>query len=528
MLAAALSLAALGLHVVFWQHAGGFWRDEVNTLNLGERGSLSQMADDSFPVLMPCLVRAWSGLGLGGSDAKLRLLGVLIGLGLLGAIWLPVWLARRSPPLLSLVLVGLNGTVIVYGDSLRAFGLGSLLIALSLAALCGFLRQPGLKQTIWLGVAALLSVQALYPNTLLLAALWLGAWVTCWQRRAGPAALKLLAAGLPAALSLLPYWSKVGALLVTAHNSGVGTLRTVFRPGLAWASLDAGVGWSPFMYVWLLGAVVVIGLSIAAACGRGWLAKAWLEPREWRLFAAVTLLAGAAGFSAFLWFARLRTEPWYFLPLLVQAALCLELGWPQLEGRVRAGWLAVVVVLAALAFPAAQRAVHRRFTNVDLVAERLRREASPRDFVVVIPWNRGISFARYFHDLTRWTTVPPLAEHRTHRYDLVQRQTQTPAALRPLFEAITDTLALGGRVWIVGQIDVPPAGWPLPADLPPPPLKYTGWSAGPYIRNWTAQVTQFLSNHSRRFVPVAVATDEVINENERLELFVAERWRKPD
>ena len=526
VLAVVLTVVVAGLHVVFLEHAGGFWRDEVNTLNLAERASVSEMANDSFPVLLPCLVRAWSGLGLGDSDTRLRLLGVFIGLGLLAALWVAAWVGRGAPPVLSLVLVGLNGTVLVYGDSLRAFGLGSLLVALTAAALCWFLRCPGRKQTVWLGMAALLSVQALYTNVVLLGALWLGGGVICWQRRSGPAAARLLAAGLPAALSLLPYWSKVLPMLQATPESGVGTLRTVFRPGLAFASLSTAAG-SPFpqfIYAWALASLAVVGLGVAAARSRGDAANASPEVHERRLLAAVTLLASGAGFIAFLWFARLRTEPWYFLPLLVLAAVCFELSRQQFRGWARAVWLGVIAAAAVLAVPAAQRAVQWRFTNADLVAERLRHEAAPEDFVIVTPWNRGISFERYFHNLTRWNTVPPLADHRTHRYDLVQRQTQTPDALRPLFESITNTLASGRRVWVVGQLELPARGLALPAELPPPPLKSTGWSTGPYNRNWREQVAQFLSNHSRRFEPVAIEDGQAINENERLELFVTEGW----
>jgi hypothetical protein len=64
----------------------------------------------------------------------------------------------------------------------------------------------------------------------------------------------------------------------------------------------------------------------------------------------------------------------------------------------------------------------------------------------------------------------------------------------------------------------------VPGELPPPPLKHTGWSTGPYMRNWSHQVAQFLCNHSRRFAALALEGELAINENERLELFVAEGW----
>src|SRR6266481_3598950 len=157
-----LSLAAVWVHVAFLIHAGGFWRDEVNTINVAGRHSLGDMANDSFPVLMPLVLRGWLACGLGGSDIALRCLGVLLGLGMLAALWLTAWTGKRSPPVLSLALFGLNSTAVIYGDSLRAFGLGSLLAVLMVAAMWAFLLKPSWKRTAFLAATAILSVQALF------------------------------------------------------------------------------------------------------------------------------------------------------------------------------------------------------------------------------------------------------------------------------------------------------------------------------------------------------------------------------
>ncbi len=119
-------MAVVWLHFFFLLHAGGLWRDEVNLINLSGRHSLAEMSKDSFPVLMPLLVSGWTAIGLGQTDLSLRLLGALIGLALPAALWLAAWKIRRAPPLLGLVLLALNSTVIMFGDSLRAFGLGSV------------------------------------------------------------------------------------------------------------------------------------------------------------------------------------------------------------------------------------------------------------------------------------------------------------------------------------------------------------------------------------------------------------------
>src|SRR5277367_3222499 len=138
----AISGMIVWLHIYFLMHAGGFWRDEVNLLNLSARNSLNEMSKDSFPVLMPLLVRIWSTIGFGHSEMGLRLFGTLIGLGLPAALWFAAWKIKRSPPLLGLSLLALNSTLIVFGDSMRAYGLGSLLIVLTTAAAWLFLEKP--------------------------------------------------------------------------------------------------------------------------------------------------------------------------------------------------------------------------------------------------------------------------------------------------------------------------------------------------------------------------------------------------
>src|SRR5260370_40331592 len=93
-------------------------------------------------MLMSVVVRGGVARGWGGSDQSLRWLGALVGLGLLSAIWGTAWTARRSPPALSLALFGLNSTVIVFADSLRPLGAGTLLVVLLIAAMCGCFREP--------------------------------------------------------------------------------------------------------------------------------------------------------------------------------------------------------------------------------------------------------------------------------------------------------------------------------------------------------------------------------------------------
>lgn len=533
VLALLITLAATWFHLAFLGRAGALWRDEANTLNVAGRHSLRDMSHDSFPILMPLIVRGWLAVGLGGTDTSLRALGTFIGLGLLAVLWLTAWTGKRSPPTLGLALFALNTTVIIYGDSLRAFGVGSLLVVLLFAAMCAFLQKASWSRTGLLAATAVLSVQALFQNAIFVASICIGGWVVCWRRRLVPLAAKILLVALLAGASLLPYWSNIVPLAKSSPTSGISTLRTEFRPAIAFNSLGSALGFPLSQYVWVWG---FFALALTALAGQAWHSGSTAfnnDPRDVgtiqvRLLAAATLLTGLGGFALFLWWAALRTQPWYFLPLIALAAACFEAGMPSFRRHLNAAFLALVTLTALLAIPYGWRGVHWRFTNVDSVTRRLEAQAATEDFVLITPWNRGISFARYFQTKTPWETVPPLEDHSAHRYDLLQRQTQTSQVMRPVLERIAATLQAGHRVWVVGTMDIPARGAPVPPDLDPPPREYTGWSAGPYVRQWTSQAAQFLANHSLRFVEVPLDDAQTINPNETLGLWVADGWESSE
>jgi hypothetical protein len=599
ILALTISLAVVWLHFFFLWHAGGFWRDEVNLINLSGRHSLTEMSKDSFPVLMPLLVSGWTAIGLGQNDLSLRLLGTLIGLALPAALWLAAWKIRRAPPLLGLVLLTLNSTVIMFGDSLRAFGLGSVLILLTTAATGWFLKNPTWRRAGCLATLAILSVQSLYQNAVFIAAICFGAWAVCARQKKRRGAVKILVVGAVAAASLLPYWARIVSMPASA-----AALRTGFDPMYVFINFDNAAGFPMLQYTWvwefLALAVVVCGfvslfarkrhggfagngspedapmfgkttslMALFAVTGFFWFAASpatrwcffplmavaimWCDFRAERrsptrredcgefqragsktgapadndmaLFAGATLLAAFVGFAGFLWYAALVSEPWYFLPLLALTAAAFELGLPLASRHFRAAIFGFAAMTIVLAIPAAQGDLNQRFTNVDLVAQRLTKEAGPDDFIIVTPWYCGITFDRYYKGPASWNTLPPLTDHSTHRYDLVRGKMETRGAIQPVLDQMAATLQAGHSVWVVGRITIPAPGKPLPPDLPPPPLKYSNWSDQPYNRNWVAQAAGFLSNHSRQFQQVYYSTNLNVSFTENLPLQMAEGWQ---
>jgi hypothetical protein len=243
-LAAFITAAVIALHFFFWRQAGALWRDEINTVNLAQSDSLAAMTRDSFPVLMPLLVKIWSHFSV--ADISLRFLGLLMGL-LIPAAYLAVARVTRRPPLISLTLFGLSPVMICYGDSLRAYGIGSALIVFAVWAVWWFLKSPDWKRALILALVATLSVQALYQNALLFFSVCLGAFSVCARRRNFQAAWKIFCAGLLAAASLLPYFQQFTEM---PHAT------EVFRRGFSLAGLSASFGqavgfpYPQFIAVW--------------------------------------------------------------------------------------------------------------------------------------------------------------------------------------------------------------------------------------------------------------------------------------
>jgi hypothetical protein len=586
LLALALTALVVSLHIYFLYHAGGFWRDEVNLINLAGTHSFAQMERDSFPALMPLLVSLWSAIIPPHNDFDLRLLGTLIGLGIPAMLWLVAGYTRRAPPVLGLSLLALNFTLILYGDSLRAYGLGSLTILLAVAAACWFLKNPNRTRTILLALSAVLSVQALYQNAPFVAAICFGAWAVCWRERNWTAATKIFMVAVISAASLLPYYAQIISLPDAAKS-----LRSGFDPQLIRVNLDNALGLplEQYTWIWAVLALITLGCAVAAlgdwrkrgpvedsahaqrtalavalatAFGISWfivspetrwyffpiiiVAVIYLDSGHWlkffpaqappqvdppaklpddhlALFAGVTLLVALAAFGGFLWYASLPTEAWYFIPLMALAAACFEISLPRtLHARAAIFGLAITTVLGVVYFARAELGL--RMTNVDLIAQQVSAQAAPGDFVIVSPWYYGLTFKRYYQGPAPWNTVPPLADHASHRYDQVQDQMRTPHAMQPLYDKISATLQGGHRVWIIGVISIPKPGDPIAADPLPPPLEHSGWSDRPYDITWENQVVQFMGNHSRSFTKVYASTNLNVNATECLKLDVVQGW----
>ncbi len=522
-----LSVAIAGLHLTFQRHAGGLWRDEVNSVNLATLPTFTEVMWrthlDSFPLPWPALVRSWTAAGLGDTDAGLRRLGLAVGLATLGVVW---WSGRRlglDAPLVTLLLYGMGPSAIVYGGSVRGYGLGALAMAWCAGALWAFLARPGRGSFAVAQLAALAAVQTYLPNAILLAALCAGGAAVCARRRDGRLLAAVVALGAVAAVSLvtaLPwvtYAFQVGAL--EQQHPTLGALLQVFGGAAVSGVPGLGTLWMAAPALALAGCA--LALRDPAADGPA--------ARERALYVTVTAAVALVAYFVYLRdVARLPSQFWYYLSLLVLLALACDVGIALLAERRRWGvWLRIAVVALA-ALPVARGAsamVATRMTNVDLIARALAPEARPNDLVVVVPWVCGITFARYWQGDAPWITLPDFDEHRFHLHLLVKEKMRLgDAAIAPELARIERTLRGGGRVWLVGAPSVPPAG-AAPRRLPPAPAADTGWSAAPYLDAWEAQLGTLLQRHGGTVRRVDLPDPGPVNVWERLPVFVVEGWR---
>ncbi len=522
ILALVVTTAAVLLHLIFLYNAGGLWRDEAGVVRLATLPALGEtwkyLGHESCPVFFPAAIHSWSAIGFGGTDFGLRIYGMIVGLLLLGAIWLNGMALTRSVPLISLGLLATNLTVVRWGDSLRAYGTGSVLMLLAVAFMWQFVARPSRGRWLLALLAALASVQCLFQNSFLLLAVCIAGGAVCLRRKDVKNVAAVFAVGLLAALSLIPYLH----MIHEAKNWSVLS-QSGFMPAMVWQNLSNALAYATPWMKWLW-----IGLGLLTIFRWAKILAHPPDPND-RLeapatfFAATALVCGVVLFFVYLRLAALPTQIWYYLPLMTFAAVCLDAAMAEgiLSGPVWR-WLFICVVVA-MPFGKTLQVVQYRQTNMDFIAPALCEQAGPDDLIILHPWYYGISFDRYYKGKTPWTTIPDLADHRFHRYDLLKIKMVTATPVQPVLDKITATLQSGHRVWIVGGLIFPNTP---PPDLGPAPNPYTGWLDEPYSRIWGASAGYLLATHTEKSELISIPCSNNVSAFENLPVQMFTGWHE--
>ena len=509
--ASLLALGALFLHVTFFTRVGALWRDEVNSFDfasmpLGQAHALLRY--DSFPLLTTVLLRGWIHAA-GGADVALRVYGLIVGVLFLAALFFAGRALGGGPPLVSLALVGMNPWMVRTVDSIRPYGWGIVLIVATLGCAWSAVRTQKPAWLVLTAVAAVASVQCMYQNAFLLAAILLAGAFTAWRASDRKTALGLLGAGALAAASLFIYLPGIRA----AGEWGM-LIRAEIPISRIVKVLAGTVDAAGPVYVGLWIALVVLALVTGVLALRR-------KGPDAAVFSAVALvLAGSAYLGAIL-ATQVQTEHWYYVPLIAVAGPLLE---AALRGRWRIARLLLCLAAGALLLVPAAAFVRVRWTSVDVVAAKVEAAAAPGDLVVLNPFWIGITFQRYYHGKAPWVSVPPMKDLTIVRYDWYKEAMARPGAVQPVLDAMTRTLQSGHRVFWVEGMNSGPEGQPARV-LPPAPLPESGWFLGPYLMAWGRETAHHLESHALEGSVVDVNPGAPVMGYEAVTLTEVSGWR---
>jgi hypothetical protein len=527
VVAALLTVVITALHFRVMLHAGPLWRDEISSLRIATMPTLaefwSSLVYDPVPALFFGVLRLWNSLGWGATDEGLRHLGFLIGLGVLGAIWLATWTMKKSPPTWALLLFGLSPVALVWGDSLRAYGLSCLWNILAIGFLWKLISpRPRVANIAVASVAALVSAHSLFPNSLLLFAAGASAIAVAIRHRWWRTAFIILGIGCTAALSLLPY-----APIIRQTHNWTGLCQEEIDSAWILTKLVSAIGSGGNLATLLwIGATIFACVALALAMAKPKLLKLTEVDRDLVLFAGGTLLIALATTVGFFRIVGWATSLWFYLPLMGTVAICLDAILKVFRRSIItifASCLLITVGAAGLT-PLTYQATTFRLTNVDLVTRAIAQRAEKSDLVIVDNYFYAISFNRYYHGQAPWLAVPDVNDLSLHRWDLLTDMMRRPCPIQPTLERIDQTLQSGHNVFVVGMAPVTRAAT-APPDLPPAPNTASGWTLWPYVRNWTAQVTYTAQVHGSHGMIISVPCVQPISVVENVHAFVVSGWK---
>ena len=524
-----IALIAISLHIRFVTHVGGLWRDEANSVQLATLPTLREawrsLDFDSFPILFFGILRVWTGIFGADNDAALRALGLIIGLSVITLLFINARALGARWPVLSFALVGLNPMLIRYGDSTRAYGLGILLLLLTFWSFWRLVESPsfpGYTKIISAGMLAVLSVQCLYYNSVLLLAICAGAIAVALRMKAWRTIGIILAIGFLAAASLLPYLPMIRRM----HE---WTFLVNYPVDLAWLwrRVCEVIGSPDPISIWLWAGLFIIAIPLLAGFGFRGLLPAPV------LFAGVTCVVAVPAYALFLRVLSYYTQPWYYITLTILVAAAFDVIFGAWHDEVAASRifrglrLIVAVALICLAALPAWEEMPIRHTNVDLVADKLRSDATKDDLIVTSHWQYAVSLYRYYHGPAEVITLPPIDDHRFHRYDLALQQMRTAEPLQTAYARMEEVLRGGHKVFVVGGLPPPKPG------VPPPEVSLGyreadgNWHGGNYDVVWPVLAGYFVQSHAKHYtqVPVPVPNRGRVQRYEHLALQLVQGWR---
>jgi hypothetical protein len=520
------------LHVVLFQRSGAFWRDECSSILLAHAPSWPEMwrglNTDSFPGLFVSVLRVWIQAGPGASDVGIRLLGILISIGTIVSVVGSCRAMQVKAPVLALVLLGLNPTIFYAGTSIRAYGLAALLIVACFGLFWRVATQPTRWNLVSAFLFSVLSIHSNYQNCYLLFGIGTAAAVVAAGNRKFLRSGLILATCFVAALTMLVYQPIIAAyrreLIISNFQLSLAQIGGTLKQALSEGNLLVLAAWIA-LTVSLLVFLVLRGVQISRAAGES------TAPSP-ILYCLLTLLVSAITGIAFFKYNGMFPFVWHYVPFVALCAVGVECGIQneRYSPWISSGKIVVAVILAAACFPAVWSTAHLRRTNMDKIAAHLESLARPDDVILVNPFWLRPSFKKYYRGPVFWRIVPVDPSDRNVAWHANEASIRTIMAksdsIRPTLEVVQATLSKGGRVWIVGGVELLPPNT-KPPELIPAPHPQFGWDNNAYTQIWSLHLGYFLQQHAANLhVPLQPEKEGVCPMYmENRPLFLIEGWR---
>ena len=398
--AAALSIAVIALGIVNCVSGEGIWEDEASSVALAKMPFSelwSLLRFESFPPLSHLLLKSMFWLGMSESPMTLRIMGFCIWLTIIGLLW---WRLQRQGgiPLASLVLFASVPWMIRYGQSIRAYGLATLLGIGLITFAWEYVRKPTWKNCLMASVFGLLGTHCLYQSCFLLACVCIGAAAVVFMRRSWQQLVGVAAIAVPSVLTVPVYFSVVskGAVsfrvladkVIGPKDLVSGVIKTVSTCGRIPA-----IWWLGFLAVTSLVAVRLLlqnageGSTASPASAR--------SSRELAVFSLVTGVSFTCASMFVLVLTRAYINPWHLLLWVgIIGALAdnvLAAGTHTLRAAARLTIVSVAIVCVAGNLYTGWNVLDRKYTSIDVIARVLEKRASDDDVIFVYPWACGPS-----------------------------------------------------------------------------------------------------------------------------------------
>ena len=273
--------------------------------------------------------------------------------------------------------------------------------------------------------------------------------------------------------------------------------------------------------------LALVSMSVRWSCH--WRSATGKARPSLEIYCLTALVLGIAAGMLFLKRNGNLPHPWHFVPFIVFAAVILEVG---LRRAWNSFWLTAVRLIAAcsvlgMSFFPLWTMSHLRRTNMDLVIWTAVVQSEPGDLILVNPFWMLSSFCHYYDGKSDWITIPAFPHDEMYSVTdggPIRKLTHTSNPLEATKREITNTLANGRRLWIIGNIPFLEPGQ-LPPSISPAPDPHFGSSLEIYSEVWSLQTVYFLRQHALRVEEIPIPINQPVNEYEDLYLIRVDGWR---